>query len=239
MEAGICTGQTDAHIEYRERRDHTGDKRPVGLQSEVWRAYEEMRLLAAEQDIDLLIASGFRDFDRQLSIWNGKAAGKRPVLDHDGLPLNLTAMSEFEICEAILRWSALPGASRHHWGTDLDVYDGSTIDAGYQLQLTPDEYSVGGPFFKLSNWLADHAHDFSFDRPYQFDSGGIAPEPWHLSYTPLAEQLQAELTLPVLERCLDSAKLQLSESVLKNLALIHERFINVAANPDADTGRQS
>lgn len=239
MEAGICTGQTDAHIEYRVLCDHAGDKRPVGLQPEVWRAYDAMRSLAAEHGIKLLIASGFRDFDRQLSIWNGKAAGKRPVLDHDGLPLDISALSEFEVCEAILRWSALPGASRHHWGTDLDVYDGSTINASYKLQLTPDEYAVAGPFHKLSTWLADHAGQFDFARPYQFDTGGIAPEPWHLSYAPLADALQAELTLPVLEHCLSEAKLLLSDSVLKYLSIIHARFIDVTASADSETRRQS
>ncbi|MEM8498766.1 MAG: M15 family metallopeptidase [Pseudomonadota bacterium] len=239
MEAGICTGQTDAHIEYRVSEDHAGDKRPIGLQSEVWRAYEEMRSLAADSGIDLLIASGFRDFDRQLSIWNRKAEGKRPVLDQQGLPLDLSALSEFEVCEAILRWSALPGASRHHWGTDMDVYDGSTIDAAYKLQLTPDEYGLGGPFYELNAWLGEHAGSFNFTRPYQFDTGGIAPEAWHLSYTPLANVLQAELTLPVLEDCLSEADLMLSDSVVKHLALIHARFINVDVSAVSETRRHS
>ncbi len=239
MEAGICTGQTDAHIEYRELRDHTGDKRPIGLQAEVWRAFEGMRSLAADSGIELLIASGFRDFDRQLSIWNGKAAGNRPVLDRQGLPLDLSTLSDFEICEAILRWSALPGASRHHWGTDLDVYDGSTIDATYRLQLTPDEYDVDGPFHKLSTWLAEHAVSFNFARPYQFDTGGIAPEAWHLSFMPLANALQSELTLPVLQECLSEADLMLSDSVVNHLALIHARFVNVDVNESSEAGEQS
>ncbi|MFK7730615.1 MAG: M15 family metallopeptidase [Pseudomonadales bacterium] len=232
MEAGICTGQTDAHIEYRVLCDHTGDKRPIGLQPEVWLAYDQMRNHAAEFGIDLLIASGFRDFDRQMSIWNAKVEGNRPVLDHDGVPLDLSALSDFEVCEAILRWSALPGASRHHWGTDLDVYDGSTIDTDYQLQLTPDEYAVDGPFHKLSTWLAEYAGHFHFARPYQFDSGGIAPEAWHLSYTPLADVLQAELSLPVLANCLGDSPLLLSETVLDHLAHIHNRFIKVTAITD-------
>ena len=48
------------------------------------------------------------------------------------------------------------GASRHHFGTDLDIYDTRPIDDDYQLQLTPDEYSFTGPFAKLVAWLDDN-----------------------------------------------------------------------------------
>ncbi len=234
MEAGICTGQTDAHIEYRVLRDHTGDKRPVGLQPQVWSAFDNMRRSAADAGVDLLIASGFRDFDRQLSIWNGKADGSRPLFDHAGMRLDVAQLSDVEVCDAILRWSALPGASRHHWGTDLDVYDGNSIEADYALQLSPDEYAPGGPFHSLSNWLAEHAARFDFARPYQFDTGGIAPEPWHISYLPIADVLQKELTLPVLVHCLDRADVKLSDTVLSRLDTIFERFINVATSSAGD-----
>ncbi|MCZ8486094.1 D-alanyl-D-alanine carboxypeptidase family protein [Vibrio lentus] len=34
----------------------------------------------------------------------------------------LQRSSEQQKLSAILRWSALPGASRHHWGCDFDVF---------------------------------------------------------------------------------------------------------------------
>ncbi|NIM47861.1 MAG: D-alanyl-D-alanine carboxypeptidase family protein, partial [Gemmatimonadales bacterium] len=86
-----------------------------------------------------------------------------------------------------LRWSALPGASRHHWGTDLDVYDLAARPEGYEVELIPEEVDAGGMFGPLHEWLdgriaADAA--FGFFRPYERDRQGVAPERWHLSYAP-------------------------------------------------------
>ena len=41
-----------------------------------------------------------------------------------------------------MRWSAIPGSSRHHWGTDLDVYDAAAVTPDYQVQLTPQEWKA-------------------------------------------------------------------------------------------------
>ncbi|SPY94009.1 D-alanyl-D-alanine carboxypeptidase [Proteus mirabilis] len=65
-------------------------------------------------------ASFIRSFERQLAIWNGKFEGTRPVLDAESQPIDIQTLSEGQRCEAILKWSALPGASRHHWGTEID-----------------------------------------------------------------------------------------------------------------------
>ena len=36
-------------------------------------------------------------------------------------------------------------------------------------------------------------HAFGFFRPYTTDRGGVAPEPWHLSYAPVAARAQARV----------------------------------------------
>ena len=112
------TGRSDDHLLYVEG---------VGLQSDCWRALGALRGKAARKGFDLQVASGFRSFDRQLTIWNGKARGERPVHDDEGLPVNLDRLSPVERVTAILRFSALPGASRHHWGTDVDVFDAAAL----------------------------------------------------------------------------------------------------------------
>jgi hypothetical protein len=76
---------------------------------------------------------------------------------------------------AILWWSALPGTSRHHWGTDFDVLDAAAMPAGYKLQVIPAEYLEGGPFHRLTTWLDAHMGAFGFFRPYTTDRGGVAP----------------------------------------------------------------
>ncbi len=42
----------------------------------------------------------------------------------------LASSAEAERVAAILVWSALPGASRHHWGTDCDVIDAAALPPG-------------------------------------------------------------------------------------------------------------
>ncbi len=79
--------------------------------------FEALRSDAARAGFELKIVSGFRGFDRQLAIWNAKASGRRPLLDSDGQALCFNELSCEQLLDAILRWSALPGASRHHWGS--------------------------------------------------------------------------------------------------------------------------
>src|SRR5690606_17494527 len=128
---------------------------------------------------DMRVASSYRSFERQLTIWNAKASGQRLLLDSDGQPLDSKSLSERDLLFAILRWSALPGASRHHWGTDIDVYDAAAIAPDYELKLTVAETCGEGPFAPFHRWLTDKlANDGNvhFYRPYARDTGGVAPE---------------------------------------------------------------
>ncbi|MDX1734889.1 MAG: M15 family metallopeptidase, partial [Halioglobus sp.] len=113
------------------------------LVGEVAEAFAALRRDAASAGFDLAIASSFRSFSRQLAIWNGKAAGRRPVLDDSGDEVQVRALEPGQLLRAILRFSAIPGASRHHWGTDMDVFDGSAMPEDYQLQLSPREVASG------------------------------------------------------------------------------------------------
>ena len=184
---------------------------------------------AASAGFIFKVASSYRSFARQLLIWNNKARGLRPVLDDAGECIDMNTLSERDKVFAILRWSALPGASRHHWGTDVDVYGGVQLDPTYQLQLTVAETQAGGPFAEFHRWLDDElvygASDFF--RPYAQDQGGIAPEPWHLSYAPLATVFSRQLTQEVLRQQLEQTDLELKHAVLAHLDEIYTRFICV------------
>lgn len=160
-------------------------------------ALRQLRDAAAAAGFELAVASSFRSFERQLAIWCGKVAGERPVLDSQGQPLDITRLSDEQLLWAILRWSALPGASRHHWGTEIDVFDRAAVAPDYRLQLVPAEYQQDGPFAGLAEWMAARlARDdlFGFYRPYACDRGGVAPEPWHLSYRPQARHYADAIT---------------------------------------------
>lgn len=184
---------------------------------------------AASAGFILKVASSYRSFDRQLLIWNNKARGLRPVLNDAGEAIDINSLSERDKVFAILRWSALPGASRHHWGTDIDVYGSVHIDPEYQLQLTLAETQGDGPFAEFHRWLDDELAQGNSDffRPYAQDRGGIAPEPWHLSYAPLATVFSRQLTQELLREQLEQTDLELKQVVLDNLDEIYSRFICV------------
>jgi LAS superfamily LD-carboxypeptidase LdcB len=190
---------------------------------------------ALAQGFDLRILSGFRSFERQLSIWNRKARGDLAVLDSHAQPLDAHGLSDRELVFAILRWSALPGASRHHWGTDLDVFDAAAKPEGYEVELIPEEVNSGGMFGPLHDWLDERmstGETFGFFRPYDEDRGGVAPERWHLSHAPSASAFEEGFTRTLLAEVVAAADIELKEVVLGHLDEIYARFvINVGRPP--------
>ena len=187
-------------------------------------AFQRLQQAAQAAGFALTIASGFRSFERQLAIWNAKFTGQRPVLDQHDQPVDLSQLNEWQRCQAILLYSALPGASRHHWGTDIDVYDAKQISSA-QLQLVASEYTGSGPCAPLSQWLQQQAEQFGFFLPYQYDQGGVACEPWHLSYRPLAEQWLSQLSPARLAQQLAATEIAGKQALLANIDLIFSRYV--------------
>lgn len=221
--AAMLTGQSDQHVIPLS----DGHR----LQPQAAAAFQGLRQAAARQGFNLQPASSFRDFDRQLAIWNGKFHGRRPLLDNAGQPLDGQKLDVAARCTAILRWSALPGASRHHWGSDLDIYDPDLLPAGQSLQLLPAEYLAGGYFAALNDWLSLRMGDYDFYRPYAHDLGGVAIEPWHLSYRPLACQAERLLTPEVLLASWKDRDVAGSGWLIPQLPALFRRYI---ANTDKE-----
>lgn len=211
------------------------------LQPQVHRAFAELAAEAEKAGFGLAIASAHRSFERQLRIWNGKLCGERPVLDDRDRPIDLSCLDSQECLHRVLRFSALPGTSRHHWGSDLDVYDAAAVPADYRVQLSVAEVEGQGVFAPLHDWLDERissGQSFGFYRPYDRDRGGVAPERWHLSYAPIASLCSPHLDA----RCLREAwaevaltqeflSLELVEAELESLL---ERYVErVAAPPPA------
>ena len=119
------------------------------LQAEAAAAFAALQGDALAAGFDLAIASSFRSFERQCAIWNGKASGERPVYGDGGDVVELGELAPSDQVHAIMRFSALPGTSRHHWGSDLDVFDAAAVPKGYQLQLSMAEVAGGGRFDPL------------------------------------------------------------------------------------------
>jgi LAS superfamily LD-carboxypeptidase LdcB len=204
------------------------------LQMEVAQAFAALQSDARAAGFDLSIASSFRSFARQLAIWNGKASGARAVHDDTGRAVDMAALTPLQKLHAILRFSAMPGTSRHHWGTDIDVFDGAALPADYPLQLSPAEVAAGGLFDPLHCWLDERmasGASHGFYRPYQRDLGGVAPERWHLSYAPLSSGCAQLCDAQLLAACWDcddvGEAMLLREEIEANWQLVMARYIQV------------
>ncbi|MEH6549477.1 MAG: M15 family metallopeptidase [Pseudomonadales bacterium] len=193
----------------------------------VVKAWQSFYLLAEKEGFRPCIVSSYRSFDRQLQIWNEKAAGRRPVLDADEQPMDVSAMDEDELMYAILRWSALPGFSRHHWGTDLDICDSSSISSQYQVKLTQAETRAGGVFETFYEWLDPLMKQdlCGFWRPYDGLRGGVALEPWHLSHRVSARDFEDSMSKNGLRDFLGRQELALKDVVLANFDELYQRFM--------------
>lgn len=202
------------------------------LHERVVQPFEALKARAIEAGFDLTIISGYRSFTRQLGIWNAKAAGERQVLDDNSSEIDLSALSELETVHAILRWSALPGTSRHHWGTDFDIYDAAAIDENYQVQLIPEETMHGGPFAEMHKWLDEVLPQTDFFRPYAKDCGGTGPERWHLSYKPVADEYAQQSSPETILSALDGVEIALRDCITENIETIFRRYVSLPPAQD-------
>ena len=92
------------------------------LAIEAGKAFNKMQIHAKKEGIILEIVSGYRSYDRQKSIWNRKYKSNEA-----------SGLSPKKNIHKIIEYSTLPGTSRHHWGTDVDIIDGATPKEGDAL----------------------------------------------------------------------------------------------------------
>jgi len=121
----------------------------ISLHQDVVADFKDLQKKASKFNIELEIISGYRSFSRQKIIWN------RNINDSPSLNDILKR----------LRWSAFPGLSRHHWGSDFDVVDNIPLkkNSDYNVSLEPFEYSSKGIFSKLGQFLDESLQDI-FNR---------------------------------------------------------------------------
>jgi LAS superfamily LD-carboxypeptidase LdcB len=219
-------GLTDSHVVALNAQ--------VKIHCDVVSAWQQLVQAAAADGFQLTIASGFRSFSRQQLIWDGKCSGAIKVKAQDNSIVDMHQLSELEKICAIMLYSALPGASRHHWGCDFDVYDPTLIPENQKLQLEPWEYSEHGYFNQLNLWLEANLTTFNFFKPYRIYSGGIAAEPWHISYAPIAQQFQLAFTIEKLAAVIEKSTIANKNIVLNNLPQLFQQFcLNQCENPYA------
>ena len=196
--------------------------------AEAIKALAELQTLAKADNQAFHIISGYRSFEQQRSIWNKKYSGELPVLTTNETVVDIKQLSSIELIRSIMLYSALPGASRHHWGTDFDIFPSAPIEDGYKVQLLDSEFNDNGIASEFNQWLLDTLPSTGFFKPYATFQKGIAAEPWHISYRPIAEQALAELSIEQIKISLleDSEPLAGLDTICTNLPALYKQFIN-------------
>ena len=153
------------------------------------KAYKLMKSEALKDGVKIKIVSSFRSFIRQKEIWNRKFKKN----DSIGLSVN-------ENIYKIIEYSTIPGTSRHHWGTEIDIIDGNIEEEGDVL-LT-EKFYKNGPYVKLKKWLKKNSEKFGFYLVYTKNDKrkGFKYEPWHYSYAPISiDILESYMKLDILK----------------------------------------
>lgn len=145
------------------------------LRPQVAAAFDKMTAAAQQDSIGIQVVSSYRDYAHQNRIW------ERKFKSYTG-----NGMKDLEAIKKIIEYSTIPGTSRHHWATDLDIIQSGTGVTSNVLD--PDKFHGTGPFCELKAWLDKHAESFGFYEVYTNDYGrkGFNYEPWHFSYAPLS-----------------------------------------------------
>ena len=166
----------------------------IRLEVNTYKAFKKMEAAAKRDGIYLKIVSAYRGFERQKLIWNNK---------YEKFTNDFSLEPEKAISE-IIRFSTLPGTSRHHWGTDIDIIDGNFPDE--ENVLVSEKFEKDGLFYKVKNWLDNNSENFGFYLTYTNDKNrkGFEFEPWHYSYKPVSVKYYRALIKTDLKKIIKS-----------------------------------
>src|SRR3989344_3597072 len=153
------------------------NKTGMYMNKEAYLSFQKMYTSAQNDSVKLFIVSATRTFGDQKNIWEAKWNGKTLV---DGRNLAKSKLTSKDKALAILSYSSMPGTSRHHWGTDIDI---NSVNDSYFL--TP----IGK---KVYDWLTLHAREYGFCQIYSTKDAsrldGYNEEKWHWSYMPVSRK---------------------------------------------------
>ncbi len=145
------------------------------LRPQASQAFLQMQTAAKEDGITLKVVSSYRNYAHQNRIWERKFKRFRE-----------SGLSPTPSILKIIEYSTIPGTSRHHWGTDIDIIDGNPDVSGDVL--VPSKFHGTGPFCAMKEWMDANANKYDFKLVYTDapDRKGFKYEPWHYSYAPLS-----------------------------------------------------
>ena len=136
------------------------------LRNEVLEAYLELYKNARDEEIELVVISATRPFNHQKSIWDRKWNRTKYM-----------GWQDIDKARDILNFSSMPGTSRHHWGTDLD------------LNALENSYFETKDGKKVYDFLERCGGELGFVQVYTDKAKGrtgYEEEKWHWSYMPVS-----------------------------------------------------
>lgn len=157
------------------------------LRTEALVKFREMATqLCRDTGLSISLYSDNRTAAEQRGIWVGKRASAGAMAAERGCVLAPSgAARERSIATCILKYNSMPGSSRHHWGSDIDI---NSVENSYWNGVTGK---------KIKSWLDVNAEKFGFCQPYADKAAGIRKagyndEAWHWSYMPMAAPMLQE-----------------------------------------------
>lgn len=157
-----------AHPDFVQIDGQHTTKSSIYLRQAAYDAFVQMAAAAKADGITLTIISATRNFNYQKGIWERK--WKRT---------QYMGWQDIKKAKDILSYSSMPGSSRHHWGTDID------------LNALNNDWFKSGEGKKIYDWLQTHAATYGFHQVYTSKENGrrgYNEERWHWSYLPLASE---------------------------------------------------
>lgn len=170
------------------------------LREEARLNFNLMKKAAKEKGFNIHVVSSYRSYSHQNGIWERKYTNFRNQ-----------GFSHEKTIQKIIEYSTIPGTSRHHWGTDLDIIDSTKrIPAN---PLSESHFNKGGRMHNFKLWLDENSEKYGFYLVYTNAPGrkGFAYEPWHFSYKPLSLKMLESYKKMDLKKMLQTNKLMGSE----------------------------
>ncbi|MFO7789694.1 MAG: M15 family metallopeptidase [Bacteroidales bacterium] len=187
----------------------------IYLRKNTYNAFLKMRQAAMKDNIDLIIRSGTRTFYEQRYLWNQKFTGKRK---HGEGKLDQSLPDSTKIAN-LIAYTAVPGTSRHHWGTDIDI------------NKTSHTYFKRGKGKKVYDWLQENAADYGFYQVYvpfgEKRTTGYNTEEWHWTYKPDSDKFTTGY-----KQCVSEADIQgfYGDSKIVNFNIIEDYVYGINAD---------
>lgn len=175
------------------------------LQPIVFDALEKMKTAALKKGVRIDVVSAYRGFEHQNRLWERKFRKYK----NQGLSTKQAVLK-------VTEYTAIPGTSRHHWGTEVDLRD-------YSKHNSPNLRSQKDS--KYEKWMQENAHKFGFYLAYTDNKfrKGYKFESWHYSYREISKPLLIEYLK------LDISKILKQEHILGN-QIFTKKFIQEYIN---------